>query len=311
MKGKTNALVEVYKGSELLYISLTVDGAESALTDNMVITIEDMDSGESQTVTYEGAKTPASVVAGHKHRVSVNRIDGYIPPLAVEFTSVNGYEREVAINYVSPPIGAFIYTKDEQLVAPENWDTANNDNIIGVYLGTSTHKIVLRSTNDPIIKIDSAMYGLWMYTCQSSVNGIEDYDGYGNMSNSITVSESYEAFYETNKIIFPNGKRAYIPAAGEMKMIKDNILAVGRCWGAIKGSTLSYTLSNFEYWTSTRSEDFAYKPDYSQYTRPIMIWDESNGRWLDGWDSDSEEDADSNYSDDWLTLAYVLPICLY
>lgn len=311
MKGSTNALIESYKGAELLYISLTVDGTESALTDNMVITIEDMDSGESQTVTYEGAKTPASVVAGHKHRVSVNRIDGYIPPLAVEFTSVNGYERDVTIDYVSPPIGAFIYTKDEQLVAPENWDTANNDNIIGVYLGTSTHKIVLRSTRDRIITIGSVVYSLWMYTCQSSVKGIEDYDGYGNMANSLTVSESYEAFYETNKIVFPHGKRAYIPAAGEMKMIKDNISAIGRCWGAIDGSTYSYTLSNTEYWTSTLSEDRVHTPDYIGYGYPIMVWDESSGEWIDGWDSDSEEDADSKYSDDWNVYAYVLPICLY
>ena len=149
-----------------------------------------------------------------------------------------------------------------------------------------------------------------MYTCNSSVRGIEDYDGYGNMANSLKVSESYEAFYETNKIVFPNGKRAYIPAAGEMKMIKDNISAVGRCWRAIQGSLGSPVLSNLEYWTSTESDKMSISPN-GNFSRPAMVWDESNERWIDGWDSDSEEDADSKASDDWLVYAYVLPICLY
>lgn len=310
MKGKTNALVEVYKGSELLYISLTVDGAESALTDNMVITIEDMDSGKSQTVTYEGVKTPASVVAGHKHRVSVNRIDGYIPPLAVEFTSVNGYEREVTIDYVSPPIGAFIYTKDEQLVAPENWDVENNDNIIGVYLGTSTHKIVLRSSKETI---SSTFYDgyTWVWNCVSEKRGIEDYDGYGNMQKSLSISERNEAFYETNKIIFPNGKNAYIPSAGEMKMINDNISAIGRCWAAIKGVSGSLLLWGRQYWTSTLSKDYSFDGPYGAGF-PIMVWDENEYEWIDGWSTDSQEDAD-NFSGtlDGSTMCYVLPICLY
>jgi hypothetical protein len=129
-------------------------------------------------------------------------------------------------------IGVFIYDIDGKLTAPEDWDSANNDKAVGVYVGTDTHRFVV--TKKRASNIVWGGYGILVnniVTTDDRDIAILDFEGEKNTNEIVSqlqgISDEKGTIgaptceYCTN-IIFHNGKRGYLPALGELVMCYNN-----------------------------------------------------------------------------------------
>ena len=159
-------------------------------------------------------------------------------------------------------IGIFIYDIDGKLTAPEDWDSANNDRAVGVYVGTDTHRFVIAKDNS----VDSLAWGGYgievdnIVTTTNKSNAKLDFDGKNNTNKIITQLSGFidqkgnvgapTCEYCAN-YTSPNGKRGYLGASGEWQMVMDNkykvMVALNKCGGSsLEGTSWNFTSTQYD-----------------------------------------------------------------
>lgn len=95
-------------------------------------------------------------------------------------------------------------------------------------------------------------------TVGSSADAILDFDGYANSTN--LNNSSYPAAYNCINYTFPNGKKGYLPAAGEIHTAHNNKLIVDRALDSIGGIAIGDTYNSL--WSSTQHNSWGYSYSY-------------------------------------------------
>lgn len=176
-----------------------------------------------------------------------------------EYDSVNWGEIKKLEN------GVYVYTNTGQLIKPEAWDTANNDNAVGVAVITDNCRFVI-SKNLPMtnnIAWSDALHGTdvsGILTSSSSSTAQTDYAGQNN-TNLIRSAASGEnssnnaAHYCYAQTL--NGQHGYLPALGELVVMYNNKSDIDEALVLIGSQSISdrcdelQTSSQPWFWSST------------------------------------------------------------
>ena len=300
MKGKTNAKNEMFRGFETLNITTLLDGATSEVVNGSTITITDANTGEVSTLTYNGEMLSMTIPTNHTYIVKAKKIDGYMPPEKTEYVATKDGIRKITLNHQTPPAGVFICNMDGELIAAKDWTATDNENPLGIYVGSSTHRIVI-----PYL----FGYGYnFMYAYPKGYDNPElDFDGLNNTYHNypprlagIDVDDAVEDAWEYK---FPHGKQAYSPALGEALMIHENKVAIQEALDKCSGNIPCFGGNAYNsIWTSTGGPD----------QEPIYV-SLNGGYWgySDCYDSYEEAREAERNGDNIYATNKILPICLY
>lgn len=178
-------------------------------------------------------------------------------------------------------IGVFIYDIDGKLTAPENWNTANNDKAVGVYLGTDTYRFVMSKKSTAIFH-EWGGYGVLIQdivTTTSSSISLLDFDGEGNTRKII---EQLNGVIDENGIegapaceacmnFIVNNKQCYLGALGEWKIWRDNQQAVDDALFMIGGNRINSNPFSSTQYDKNKVWYFDYMSTYEYYTPKSTI----------------------------------------
>ena len=154
------------------------------------------------------------------------------------------------------PNGIYIAHTDGKLYLPDNWNTAENNNAVGVALKSSNCSFIIAP--ERLDKIIWGGHGLTIPGCVNIVGSstATDFEGKQNtdaLVSYIGTSKTYAALYCYN-YTFKNGAKGYLPAKSEIYEAYLNKTAVDDCMALIGGVPMTDTESSlFRIWTSTQN----------------------------------------------------------
>ena len=194
--------------------------------------------------------------------------------------------------YRSIMAGVYILDTDGNLTKEDDWNTDNNSKIVGIAVIAEKCAFVIATD----FAAPSNYIGTWaskqttlisgVTVATSASNAIEDYNGEANTTAMLKDDASSDTEYlyaagAAASYTFKNGKKGYLPSAGEMYIIHLNITEISNIITKI-GSDLSF--ESIYFWTSTQKDE-------------KIAWEYSNG----------VVDYDFKY----VHTYKVLPICRY
>ena len=180
-----------------------------------------------------------------------------------------------------PANGVYVYTSDGQLVKPEEWDVANNDQAAGVAVIDTNCRFAISKSLPMVnnIRWSNALRGTdveGILTTSSSDTAQTDYAGQSN-TNLIRTQASGEnssnnaAHYCYEQTL--NEQHGYLPAAGELYTLWENKTEVNNALTTIGATTIDTAFnnlysSNYHYpWSST---------EYSAGRAWYLTWERSS-----------------------------------
>ena len=155
--------------------------------------------------------------------------------------------------------GVYIYTNTGQLIKPETWDTANNDNAVGVAVIDDDCRFVITKGAKPLRIWSEDLYGtdvsgLTNYT--SSSQAVTDFNGENNTAiireaASGENASNNAAHYCYNQTVSISGRgtiHGYLPALGELQAAYNNKSTVNSAMSLIGGTAMPDGIAS---WSST------------------------------------------------------------
>lgn len=195
---------------------------------------------------------------------------------ALELPNVSLVEENKVVFYIPKseepavaPIGASIYGLDGKFYSVSEWTTAgkSNSDAVGVAVSNGEHSFVIHPTAEQADLAWSSNYIVEIssvFTTTDRAAAELDFAGEANTIAILaavqtgTIEDAPAAQYAAG-IMFVNGKKGYLPSAGELTLAYTVLDDINSCMTAIGGTALSMT--NKSYWSST------------QYSAcPVWIW---------------------------------------
>ena len=177
---------------------------------------------------------------------------------------------------IEKPIGVYIYTTDKEFITADDWDTANNDKAVGVFVNDGEHDFVIAKVN---ARSSSAKWGGYnklltsIPAIKSQSSAELDFNGQENTLNIIQELNGYEdekgtigapAAEACANYTFPDGTKGYLPALGEWNLAHLNKAEVDNA--LLKCGGINIFPSAY-YWSSTQ--------DNANYSWELY-WDTGN-----------------------------------
>ena len=240
-----------YNETVTVTLKSTVSSSDSKLN-GAVVTVKNTMSGETQTQTWKGTPLVFKIPSVNTYTVSVSSISEYAAPVSQSYTAGISTSRNVIMTYSNLPLGIYIYDTDGHFTLSENWDTANNSKVVGVYVGTENSKFIIALTSpDETYSWGDSVQVSGIVTSTNQENAMKDYAGKLNTEKIIARlgTEAAAAAYCRN-YIFKNGNIGYLWSLGEAKEACNNISKINKAFATI-GST--QFVGGF-YWTSTQGD---------------------------------------------------------
>lgn len=184
----------------------------------------------------------------------------------------NSFKRSMAKNYVSlisstgevkydkgVPKGVYIQHIDGNLYTTDDWtaggfsnDLANGVAVVASQCGFVVAKTDISGSTTKWYSSEIAVDGL--FTTADEAVALVDYNGVTN--TQVIISQlSSGAAYSCANYEFPNGQKGYLPALGELAVMRDNITLVQSALGLIGGDSVRTGQSSNKYWSSTQGSD--------------------------------------------------------
>ena len=184
----------------------------------------------------------------------------------------NAFSRSRAKSYVSlisesavvkydkgTPEGIYIQHIDGSLYTTDDWTAGGfpNEQANGVAVITSQCGFVVAKTD--ISNSDTKWYSSeiavdGLFTTADEAVALVDYNGVTN--TQVIISQlSSGAAYSCANYDFPNGQKGYLPALGELAVMRDNLTLVQSALGLIGGDYVRTGQSSNRYWSSTQGSD--------------------------------------------------------
>ena len=160
---------------------------------------------------------------------------------------------------VLPANGVYILDTDNNLFTSGEWDTANNDNAVGVAVITDNCKFVISKTQGGTMTWGEYGTPISGIVTTTDVNTAKnDYAGKGNTDKILVqlgVSNAPAANYcISTSGLFPDGRQGYLGSLGEWKEAYNNKSGIDACMSLIGGTTIAAT--DYYHWTSTQHSSF-------------------------------------------------------
>lgn len=209
--------------------------------------------------TWTGSPIKVKVPTNTKYSIVGSQINIYKSVSLGPYTAGQS-PREVTLTYSTVETGVYIYTKQDTLVSANAWNSSNNTNAVGVYVGTDSRRFIIA----PEDASTSAVWGTYgtsvsgAYNTTSESMAAADYAGQANTAAIISqdTSTSNKAADYCNSYTFKNGKSGYLPAFGELYIAYNNKSAVDTAMSKIGGTSIK---ASYFYWSSTQySSDAAW-----------------------------------------------------
>lgn len=213
--------------------------------------------------TWTGSPIKAKVPTNTKYSIVGSQINIYKSVSLGPYTAGQS-PREVTLTYSTVETGVYIYTKQDTLVSADDWNSSNNTNAVGVYVGTDSCRFIIApedvSTSAAWGTYGTSVSGAYNTTSESMAEA--DYAGQANTAAIISqdTSTSNKAADYCNSYTFKNGKSGYLPAFGEWYQAYYNKSAVNTAMSKIGGTAMN---TSYYYWSSTQySSGRAWKLDW-------------------------------------------------
>lgn len=157
------------------------------------------------------------------------------------------------------PEGVYIQHIDGSLYTTDDWtaggfsnDLANGVAVVASQCGFVVAKTDISSSSTKWYSSDIAVDGL--FTTADEAVALVDYNGVTN--TQVIISQlSSGAAYSCANYEFPNGQKGYLPALGELAVMRDNIGLVQSALGLIGGDYVLTGVNTNRYWSSTQGSD--------------------------------------------------------
>ena len=163
----------------------------------------------------------------------------------------------------TPSAGVYIYTMDKNFYTEEEYlnalssNSLQDHNIIGIIVSNGKHSFVMHSDGlgtDVWGYYNNNSYNIPEITFKQTDDAKNNYTGLSNTSILLNawnndIIECPFAALECRKVVFPHGKKGYLPSAGELNMIMENRDSILSCINTIQGS------SDINSWSSTLYSD--------------------------------------------------------
>lgn len=177
------------------------------------------------------------------------RGDEFVTPNVV---LVNG---EIRYNVEAVPVGVRIQHVDGTLYTIEDWTTNafTESNANGVFVSNGEHAfIVATKDNNGASKwsTESVLVD-GVFTTTVVDDARTDFDGDKNTTAILAALTGSSAANNCNLYTFPNGAKGYLPAAGELYMMRLYLSQINEALTLIGGIKISTTQYYF-YWSSTQ-----------------------------------------------------------
>lgn len=229
---KINSIQSGGVGRSLLNINVTLDGAINAITKGSIISITNNATGEVVERVWEGEMIQITVESLSEYTIKCSKITGYSSPKKVTFIPANGVSYNYTFDYITPPVGVYLLTTDDELILPANWKSSYE--CAGVYVGFSKassnpySKYVLAPEIVPIttLKLKEATYKDIRDGAQdiaqneygiTTIAGTYNFHG---LSNTQYIVNNYSgAFAEAWNYPFKTGARGFVPSLLEIKEV--------------------------------------------------------------------------------------------
>lgn len=251
-KKEVDELIKSIGASTKETINITLTGGS---LDGAVVTVK-ADNAIVGTYTWQGSAISCKVDADKAVEVSASDVDGYTTPAVQIFKSVAQNVRDITLAYTVKaqyPIGVYILDTDNNLTKADDWNTANNNKAVGVYVGDKNHRFVVAPrnvNNDRYVQLATVTLNNLTSLPSNDVDAAkDDFNGQVNTDTIIGLAEDYRgASYLCKNTAFKNGKTGYLPALGELYVCWGYLSEVNAALQVINGAVLD---SRENYWSST------------------------------------------------------------
>lgn len=177
----------------------------------------------------------------------------------VMFNGKQIYPSNKGIDPATAPNGVYVYSNDGLLYNPDDWDTANNDNAVGVAVIDNNCKFAITKGEKPQRAWSAALYGIdvsGLTNYSDSSQAATDFNGESNTAfiRAATPSEDASnnaAHYCYNQTISIDGRgtvHGYLPALGELQAARNNISLIDSAMSLIGGIVMA---GDYTLWSST------------------------------------------------------------
>lgn len=181
------------------------------------------------------------------YTISVSNWTDYITPQSISFTA-SQLTRIVNFKYVEYKLGVNILDTDGALTSYNNWNSENNNNVIGIAVITTSTNFIISTDypGDKQLNTDDTQ------DCSGATKPSDELTHYDGYNDTQIILKNYTSSNDLaanvcNNYIFKNGRNGYLPSTGEYNISYQNMTAINNCLSACGGSQIS----NGEYWTST------------------------------------------------------------
>lgn len=248
--GNTRNITVSYD-TELLTVTVSCEVASVDLT------------GQQVTINGVVYQTPSDrtivvkIPFGKTYDIVASARAGFDTPKKLSFTAGQA-ARNVSLVYKKISLGVFILSTDGSLYSASEWNQPSSS-AVGVAVLTNECKFVVQPSggyenhwmhnDDP-----DTIYGVG--TTDLEYLAVTDYGGVQNTAKIVSVcgkNADYAAGW-CNSVLFKNGKKGYLGAAGEWKKVLGNLSEFNQCVSKIGGENIN----NSAYWTSTQYGDGPY-----------------------------------------------------
>lgn len=227
---KINSIQSGGVGRSLLNINVSLDGAINAITKGSIISITNNATGEVVERVWEGEMIQITVESLSEYTIKCSKITGYSSPKKVTFTPANSVSYNYTFDYITPPVGVYLLTTDDELILPANWKSSYE--CAGVYVGFSQatslaySRYVLAPEIVPITTLK-----LTRTNFSDIINGARDlaqneygiiviggsYNSHGLSNTQYVVNNYSGAFAEAWNYPFKTGARGFVPSLLELR----------------------------------------------------------------------------------------------
>lgn len=248
-------------GRSLLNINVTLDGAINAITKGSIISITNNATGEVVERVWEGEMIQITVESLSEYTIKCSKITGYSSPKKVTFTPANSVSYNYTFDYITPPVGVYLLTTDDELILPANWKSSYE--CAGVYVGFSQasslaySKYVLAPEIVPIttLRLTKTSYSDIRTGADDLAeneyglgNVIGSYNFHGLSNTQYIVNNYSGAFAEAWNYPFKTGARGFVPSLLELRDVialhGEQIVEAYAAIGVEFPYSVSYTDSN-------------------------------------------------------------------
>lgn len=217
-------------GRSLITINVTLDGAANRITEGATISVTNNATGEVVERVWDGSTIQITVESLSEYSIKCSKITSYSSPKKVTFIPANGVSYDYTFDYITPPVGVYLLTTDDELILPANWKSSYE--CAGVYVGFSQasslaySKYVLAPEIVPIttLKLKKTSYSDIRTGADDLAkneyglgNVIGSYNFHGLSNTQYVVNNYSGAFAEAWNYPFKTGARGFVPSLLELR----------------------------------------------------------------------------------------------